>query len=156
MNNWPRGKRKSYSSVPIGWIEQPTSSLRVTRSTTELNGPQFARCCWPGLQGSAGTAPNRVGRRRWGVPVHFRNHYEQRPHKSMPRSMLRRVSIYSNTVVLFVCSTFPYVSCIELRFATSLPEVRNPKGLLRVEKVPVSVPEQVSETKLLPGSNQLS
>jgi hypothetical protein len=24
--------------MPTGWIEQPTSSLRVTRSTTELNG----------------------------------------------------------------------------------------------------------------------
>ena len=24
--------------VPIGWIEQPTSPLRVARSTTELNG----------------------------------------------------------------------------------------------------------------------
>lgn len=24
--------------MPIGWIEQPTSPLRVARSTTELNG----------------------------------------------------------------------------------------------------------------------
>ena len=24
--------------MPAGWIEQPTSSLRVTRSTTELSG----------------------------------------------------------------------------------------------------------------------
>ena len=25
-------------TMPIGWIEQPTSPLRVARSTTELNG----------------------------------------------------------------------------------------------------------------------
>lgn len=28
----------SDSKMPIGWIEQPTSPLRVARSTTELNG----------------------------------------------------------------------------------------------------------------------
>ena len=33
---------KVYSSLPTGWIEQPTSSLRVTRSTTELNGQQLS------------------------------------------------------------------------------------------------------------------
>ena len=31
-----KGKDKE---LPAGWIEQPTSSLRVTRSTTELSGP---------------------------------------------------------------------------------------------------------------------
>ena len=28
----------SYKKMPTGWIEQPTSPLRVARSTTELNG----------------------------------------------------------------------------------------------------------------------
>ena len=28
--------------LPAGWIEQPTSSLRVTRSTTELSGPYYS------------------------------------------------------------------------------------------------------------------
>ena len=29
---------KDKNKLPAGWIEQPTSSLRVTRSTTELSG----------------------------------------------------------------------------------------------------------------------
>ena len=32
------GKKGEKTRVPAGWIEQPTSSLRVTRSTTELSG----------------------------------------------------------------------------------------------------------------------
>ncbi len=32
------GRVKGKKELPAGWIEQPTSSLRVTRSTTELSG----------------------------------------------------------------------------------------------------------------------
>ncbi len=31
-------KGSENKQLPAGWIEQPTSSLRVTRSTTELSG----------------------------------------------------------------------------------------------------------------------
>ena len=33
-----REQRDEIKIMPAGWIEQPTSSLRVTRSTTELSG----------------------------------------------------------------------------------------------------------------------
>jgi hypothetical protein len=34
--------KNSKMNLPAGWIEQPTSSLRVTRSTTELRGRRGA------------------------------------------------------------------------------------------------------------------
>lgn len=39
-----RSKRfKENGMLPIGWIEQPTSPLRVARSTTELNGRHYLK-----------------------------------------------------------------------------------------------------------------
>ena len=37
------GSKREKQQVPAGWIEQPTSSLRVTRSTTELSGLLLGR-----------------------------------------------------------------------------------------------------------------
>ena len=41
MSSPRRQKMIQRQTLPIGWIEQPTSPLRVARSTTELNGHDY-------------------------------------------------------------------------------------------------------------------